>query len=145
VTAGVSSSRLPSAALRMRLPQRRTACVVQIKEKFATIRIYWWPGPGLTDAMRDGVEEAIELAKARSACTCETCGQPGRLFKLSGWFMTACDEHGKGEHVAERRDLENVHVVYRIVDGEPVPRARRYIRAIDSFVDVPSGSLGIEE
>jgi hypothetical protein len=119
--------------------------IVQIKEKYATIRIYWSAGPGLTDAMRDGVEEVIELAEARSACTCETCGEPGRLFKLSCWFMTACDVHGKGEPVAERRDLENVHVVYRIVDGEPVPRARRYIRATDSFVDLPPGSLGIEE
>jgi hypothetical protein len=119
--------------------------IVQIKEKYATIRIYWSAGPGLTDAMRDGVEEAIELAEARSACTCETCGAEGRLYSRGGWLATACAEHSEGEPVAERRDLENVHVVYRIVDGEPVPRARRYIRATDSFVDVPPGSLGIEE
>jgi hypothetical protein len=119
--------------------------IVQIKEKYATIRIYWWPGPGFTDAMHVAVEEAVDLAKARSACTCETCGEPGRLFKRGGWFITACDEHSEGEPVVQRRDLENVHVVYRIVDGEPVRRARRYIRATDSFVDVPSGSLGIEE
>jgi hypothetical protein len=119
--------------------------IVQIKEKYATIRICWWPGPGFTDAMHVAVEEAVDLAKARSACTCETCGEPGRLFKRGGWFITACDEHSEGEPVVQRRDLENVHVVYRIVDGEPVRRARRYIRATDSFVDVPSGSLGIEE
>ena len=37
-------------------------------------------GPGFTNAMDAAVEEAIELAEARSACTCEQCGEPGRLF-----------------------------------------------------------------
>jgi hypothetical protein len=41
--------------------------------------------------------------------------------------------------------LENVHVVYRIVDGEPVPRARRYIRATDSFEVVDPSTLYLGE
>jgi hypothetical protein len=51
----------------------------QIKEKSAAVRIYWTVGSGLTDAMRCCVGEAIELAEARSTCTCETCGEPSRL------------------------------------------------------------------
>jgi hypothetical protein len=117
--------------------------LTQVKEKFATIRIYWDGTLSRESAAR--VDEAIELAEARSACTCETCGEPGRLFKRGGWFVTACDEHGNGEPVAERRDLKNVHVVYRIVDGEPVPRARRYIRATDSFEEVDPSTLDLDE
>ena len=85
------------------------------------------------------------VATPTSACTCEHCAKLGRLFNRGGWFMTACDEHGKGEPVAERRDFEKVHVVYRIVDGEPVPCGRRYDRSTDSFVYIRPGSLQNEE
>jgi hypothetical protein len=103
----------------------------QIKEKYATLRFYW--ESALSPEADAEVDEIIDLAEARSACTCEQCGKPGRPFNRGGWFMTACDEHGKGEPDAERRDLEKVHVVYRIVDGEPVPCGRRYDRSTDSF------------
>ena len=53
--------------------------IVQIKEKLATIRIYWSAGAGFTDAMRDAVKEAIDLEEARSTCPREACGEPGRL------------------------------------------------------------------
>jgi hypothetical protein len=115
----------------------------ELKEKYATLRFYWDGTLSPESAAR--VEEVIELAEARSACTCETSGEPGRLFKRGGWFMTACDEHGKGEPVAERPGLEDVHVSYRIVDDEPVPRARRYIRATDSFEEVDPSTLDLDE
>jgi hypothetical protein len=120
-----------------------TFSALQIKEKYGSLRFYWTGR--LSNAAEARVEEAIELAEARSACTCETCGKRGRLFKRGDWLMTACDEHGTGEPVAERRDLENAHVVYHIVGGKPVPSARRYDRETDTFVYVPPGSLGIEE
>jgi hypothetical protein len=120
--------------------------ITQIKEKFATIRIYWFSGPGFTNAMDAAVEEAIELAEARSACTCEQCGEPGRLFKSGGWFLTACDTHGKGNPVTNHRpEDENVHVTERVVDGKHVVRARRYIRATDSFEEVDPTTLNLDE
>ena len=115
----------------------------QIKEKYGTARLYW--EGALSEEAEEKVDEAIDLAEARSACTCEQCGKPGRLFNRGGWFATACDEHGKGEPVAERRDFEQVHVVYRIVDGQPVASGRRYDRSTDSFVYVRPDSLQIEE
>src|ERR1700756_1687587 len=39
--------------------------ITRIKEKFGTLRLYTWPGPGFTDAMDAAVEEAIKLAEAR--------------------------------------------------------------------------------
>jgi hypothetical protein len=115
----------------------------EIKEKYGTARLYW--EGALSEEAEEKVDEAIDLAQACSACTCEQCGQPGRLFNRGGWFATACDEHGKGEPAATRRDFEQVHVVYRIVDGQPVASARRYDRSTDSFVYVGPGSLQSEE
>ena len=115
----------------------------EIKEKYGTARLYW--EGALSEGAEEKVDEAIDLAQAASGCTCEQCGQPGRLFNRGGWFATACDEHGKGEPVAERRDFEKVHVVYRIVDGEPVASRRRYDRSADSFVYIRPGSLQSEE
>ena len=64
--------------------------IAQIKEKFGTLRFYvdieWVPrGPSAK------VEEAIDLAEARSACTCETCGALGRLYADGGWYVTCCE------------------------------------------------------
>jgi hypothetical protein len=50
----------------------------QIKEKYATLRFYW---KGALSPEADAqVEEIIDLAEARSACTCEVCGEEGRLY-----------------------------------------------------------------
>jgi hypothetical protein len=50
----------------------------QIKEKYGTARLYW--EGALSEEAEEKVDEAIDLAQARSACTCEQCGEPGRLF-----------------------------------------------------------------
>src|ERR1700730_14384076 len=91
--------------------------IVQIKEKFATLRIYTSSCTALPDGIRAKVEEAIALAEARSACTCETCGAEGRLFKRGGVYLTACDEHGKGEPVPVRPGRENLHFFWVVRDG----------------------------
>jgi hypothetical protein len=117
----------------------------QIKEKFATIRIYWSGDRGLTDAMNAAVDEAIELAEARSACTCEICGAPGRQFKFGGWVKTVCGEHGrKGVPAHEIPGPENIHVTIRSMDGKPVVRARRYVRATDSFEEIDPYTLTLK-
>jgi hypothetical protein len=119
--------------------------VTQIKEKFASIRIYWWPGPGFTDAMRDRVEEAVDLAEARSACTCEQCGAEGRLFKHGGWYLTACDEHAKGEPVAIKPGFENLHIQRSLEAWLPIVSCRRYDRDSDTFIDVDPATIDLDE
>src|SRR5260370_39594162 len=50
----------------------------QIKEKYGTLRFYW---SGVLSQEADSkVEEVVDLAEARSACTCELCGAEGRLY-----------------------------------------------------------------
>jgi hypothetical protein len=118
--------------------------VLQIKEKFGALRFYW--SGDLPDAAKAKVDEAIALAAARSACTCEICGAEGRLYNRDGWLATACPEHAKGELKPIRPGFENIHIVRTFGPGRfPIVSCRRYIRETDSFVDVDPKSLGVEE
>jgi hypothetical protein len=120
--------------------------ITQIKEKFACLRLYWHGRVGLTDAAHAAIEEAIHLAEARSACTCEQCGEPGRLYKRGGQLLTACDTHARGEAVKVHPGRENIHIVRTLKDGKlTIASCRRYIRETDSFVDVSPADLGIKE
>jgi hypothetical protein len=92
------------------------------------------------------VEEAIALAEARSACTCELCGKPGRLYSRGGWLATACSQHARGEPVPVRPGFENLVIVRSFgVAGQQTVTCRRYDCETDAFVDVDPASLGIEE
>ena len=119
--------------------------ITEIKEKHGTLRIYW--SGRLPSEAEAKVDEVVDLAKARSACTCEICGAEGRLYSRGGWLATACREHARGEPTPVRPGFENLHVVRRFGAGglQTVVSCRRYDRATDAFVDVDPGSLGIEE
>jgi hypothetical protein len=47
--------------------------ITQIKEKYGALRIYF-DDSGLSEDAEARVEEAIDLAEYRAACTCENCG-----------------------------------------------------------------------
>jgi hypothetical protein len=115
----------------------------QIKEKYGTLRVYW---DGELSAEADAqVEEAIALAEARSAVTCEVCGEEGRL-RGGAWLTTRCQAHSEGRPAVEHRSgLENVHLVHHFSAGRRFVSCRRYDRENDVFVDVDPASLGIEE
>jgi hypothetical protein len=115
----------------------------QVKEKYGSLRFYF--DGGLPPAARELVEDAIDLAEARSACTCEICGEPGDLYG-PGWLITRCTEHSEGrrrEPVKEH--LRNIFVETRIIGDQTIVRCRRYVRETDSFVDVDPASIGIQE
>jgi hypothetical protein len=113
----------------------------QIKEKFGTLRFYWRGGV----SNRGEVEEAIDLAEARSACTCEVCGEEGRLHKSGGTWMTRCPAHAQGTAVDAEPGFENVVVARRLVGTRVHTSYRRYDRAADAFVEVEPGSTAIDE
>jgi hypothetical protein len=117
-----------------------------IKEKLGTLRFYW--SGDMSDAAKARVKEAIDLATARSACTCEICGAEGRLHNRGGWLAIACAEHAKGEPVPVQPGFENLHIV-RTFGPEPgrfpIISCRRYLRETDSFVAIDPKSLGIKE
>jgi hypothetical protein len=118
----------------------------QIKEKFGALRFYWNGDPSKTARVK--IDEAIALATARSACTCEICGAEGRLHSSCGWLATACAEHARGKRVPVKPGYENLHIVRTFgpePDRFPIISCRRYVRETDSFVDVDPKSLKVEE
>lgn len=74
--------------------------IVQVKEKFGTMRFY------CRDTIGDH-QNYIDFAEAMSARTCEECGAPGhREHPNQTWIKTLCNHHAK-----ERADR------YAVVSG----------------------------
>lgn len=67
------------------LCQKENVAILQIKEKFGTLRFYVGAAP-------DHVYDAIRDAENESAKTCEQCGAPGKL-QDNGWLRTVCKKH----------------------------------------------------
>lgn len=117
---------------------RGALVIVQIKEKFGTLRLYTSvAAEGLPEAVLERIDEAVALAEARSAVTCERCGDPGALWRDDGWYRTACARHGEGRKVAVKPGRD---VLHRIGRRSGSLRWVRYDRATDAFVEVPEPS-----
>ncbi len=58
----------------------------QIKEKYGTLRFYWYGD------LPDLGAEIIDAAEHLSGHICETCGAPGELGTDGGWWSTRCRE-----------------------------------------------------
>jgi hypothetical protein len=124
----------------------RSVGITQIKEKFGALRLYWHGRNNLPETTCTAVAEAVHLAEARSACTCETYGADGRLHDNGGYMFTACDQHAQGKAVKVQPGRKNIHIVRTLKDGKlTIASCRRYVRKTDSFVDVPPAELGIKE
>lgn len=63
--------------------------ILQIKEKFGTLRFY-------VGSASDEVHEAIDAAERKSAETCEQCGAKGKR-RDEGWMRTLCTECAKSK------------------------------------------------
>lgn len=61
----------------------------QIKEKFASLRVYY---DGQYDEHINGI---IDMAEAISSVTCEICGARGFRHKNGGWMRTLCHKDAK--------------------------------------------------
>jgi hypothetical protein len=106
---------------------------IRIKQKFGVARIDW--DGDVSDETRTKIGEAINLAVARSASTCEICGAEGRLYGYRGWIATACAEHAAGDPVPVRPGFKNVHLLRR-TPGAPDMYYARYDRESDTLTEV---------
>lgn len=75
--------------------------VLQIKEKFGTLRFYW------TSRHDEAAQVAVAAAEAASARTCERCGAAGRLRIRRTWMQTVCDACALSEGFDELSDDED--------------------------------------
>ena len=115
--------------------------ITQIKEKYGGLRIYF-DDSGLSEDAEARVEEAIDLAEYRAACTCENCGAEGQLYNNHGWYITRCEAHAEGDPVPAAPGRKNLRIRRMLVDGElRIVAAHRYDRARDAFLEVPTAVL----
>jgi hypothetical protein len=61
--------------------------VIQVKEKFGTLRFY-------VNGAHNKIHKRIMLVEEQSAHTCEICGKPGKT-RGHAWLYTACQKHTK--------------------------------------------------
>ena len=104
-------------------------------------------GLGLSNAVRRKIEDAADLAEARSAHVCEHCGTKGRLFETpSGWLVTACNVHGEGVPVGGFRGDVGL-VIRHVYDSGRlrIVRCKRYSRPDDRFVDIAPRMVSLRE
>ena len=65
--------------------------LLQVKEKFGTLRYYWEPEDTEGDeAPAARGNQLVEVAAALAARTCEECGRPGALMERQTWLETLC-------------------------------------------------------
>jgi hypothetical protein len=107
----------------------------EIKSKYGGLRVCW--GGRMSAGAASRAREAVDLAEARSHCTCECCGDEGRLHHRGDWLSTRCARHADGSPVSIRPGFENLHLVQRFVGGRlQTITCARYDRESDSFVDI---------
>jgi hypothetical protein len=123
------------------LREGETMRIIQVKEKFASLRCYW--SGELSPETAAAIMVAVALAQARSACTCEQCGEPGWLYNNGGFYTTRCAVHAKGMAVPPEPGRENVHMVRRKWGTSDVYYAR-YDRETDTLTEVSSPREGEE-
>lgn len=78
--------------------------IVQVKEKFGTLRFY-------VDNASDEIRNYISFAESLSAHTCEICGSPGTI-RNTGWIKVLCDKH----HTEREEESKNNQEWYDDID-----------------------------
>ena len=124
------------------LQENDTFEFVRIKQKFGVLRADW--DGEISNDTSAKIHEAINLAVARSACTCEICGVEGRRYNNRGWLLTACAEHAVGDPEPVRPGFENIRKLRRVA-GEPGMYYARYDREADTLTEVSPNSLRLEQ
>ena len=85
------------------LPEASTMKIVQVKEKFGTLRVYYEG----TDSQR--VRWLVAGAENSSASTCRMCGKPRYVRRSTAWFQAVCSECN------DLREIDRVGFFDRIV------------------------------
>ena len=67
-------------------PEYSELQVIQVKEKFAQLRVY-------LNYYYGEIEDLIEEYEEKSAYICEVCGEAGVIRDLHGWYTTLCNKH----------------------------------------------------
>lgn len=80
---------------------RNGGAILQVKEKFGALRIYWGAEGGMGDDMYEVLRLATDRAEDVSRSVCIECGAAANMY-VDGWMLPLCDKHaaeqGREEH-----------------------------------------------
>lgn len=93
------------AAVERDIPDVRIP-VIQVKEKFGTLRFYHSakpindvaPDPSRAKQAHERVAVAVHAAWEKSSVTCEECGQDGELRTNNTYIQTLCETHKRPDN-----------------------------------------------
>jgi hypothetical protein len=60
--------------------------VIQVKEKFAQLRVY-------LNYYYKEIEDIISEYEEKSCYICEECGEKGEIRNINNWYTALCDKH----------------------------------------------------
>ena len=69
--------------------------VVQVKEKYGSLRFY-------VDGGCSEIHDLIDAAETASESTCEACGKPGNILCIREWYQTLCPYHELESRLSSR-------------------------------------------
>jgi hypothetical protein len=115
---------------------------VRLTQKVGILRVVW--DGEVSEQTKVRIGEAVNLAVARSACSCEICGAEARLYSNRGWLATRCADHRAGDRVPVAPGFENVRILRRR-PGRPDMYHARYDRETDTLKEISSPSQPPEE
>jgi hypothetical protein len=121
------------------LRDRETFEFVRIKQKMGILRVDC--NAEASEETETAIGNAVDLAVARSACTCEICGAEGRLYSQHDRLATRCTEHAAGDPVTARygQGSDNIRRLRRW-RGQADVYFARYDRESDTLIEVPPPS-----
>lgn len=83
------------------------SCVVEVKEKFGTLRADIMTE---NDDTRDALYQIAEQMEQAADGICEACGAPGQAVRKLNWYLTLCDRcaslSGPERREADRKAVE---------------------------------------
>jgi hypothetical protein len=117
---------------------------IRIKQKMGILKVDW--DSEASEETEVEIGRAVDLAVARSACTCELCGREGRLYENAGALQTRCAGHAAGDPVPSGYGpgFDNVRRLRRWRVEADVYYAR-YDRDTDTLTEVSPPAANAKE
>lgn len=119
------------------LPADAVFGLLQVKEKFGGLRIYYGIDSPIPDDIMRAIREAELRASARSEHICETCGKRGRMSNRGGYYTVVCEEHADLAVAMEPEGFSRI--------GSKDAGWRRYEFDADAFVPCDPRRAGDED
>lgn len=86
------------------LPDGKGFELTMLGEKRGGLRLAYRLGPDVPVLAAARLALARQLAQGRAYHRCQTCGDPGQLYTVAGWWTVSCGQHLDGE--AAMREAE---------------------------------------